>query len=197
MEYRQDISPKKQVRNLLMVIGSGVGLALIVALAALYLYNPTGRYLVKNALLAPSVLSQMAYLESNEGRKGNSLLIFDAIEYSFYDPTLKKMQKRFVKDSAYSAFYQQIAEEKSMESETDEIIAAFAIPYPASLTIYVKSENEASWQGFKKAFQQVQFAMQGDYFRIALHEQDVAQRWIYYYYPGIYQMALQHFAQLK
>src|SRR4029078_1236361 len=108
--------------------------------------------------LAPSVLSQMAYLESNEGKKGSSLLIFDAIEYSFYDPALKKMQKRFVKDSEYSAFYQQIAEERSMESETDEIIAAFAIPYPASLTIYVKSENEASWQGFKKAFQQVQFS---------------------------------------
>lgn len=197
MGYHKDLSPNKQVRNLLAVIGSAVLLAFAASLLMLYIYSPTGRYIVKNALLSPDTMNRLAYSDLNSKAGGSTRFVFDAIEFSFFDQDLKKWQKVFVGNDAYSNFYDLIAEEKSTLDVTDEMVNAFSVPYPSTLTLRVKTENTASWQAFTKIFQEVQFAKQGGLYRIALHQQDASQRWIYFNHPDIYQIAMNNFSVLK
>ena len=45
-----------------------------------------------------------------------------------------------------------------------------------------------------KIFQEVQFANEGDFYRVELHEQNAAHNWAYFYHPNVYKQAMSIFA---
>lgn len=181
-----------EIRNLLFVIGSGVLGAILLAIAALYYYSPTGTYLARNALLSPDSATSLSYVDFSA--KNGSLMryIFDEIEFTYIDPAAKKVKKLHIDLDVYKKFYDSIRNEKSLPTVSDEIKNLFNQSSPAHLRIKVHPERNAS-QSDAKVFLSTDFVNEGDYYRIQLREQDAIEPYAYFYHPSIYQQALKIF----
>lgn len=184
-------SPKRQVRNLLSVLSFSILSAFLIAGLLLYAYGPSGRYLVKQALLSPDLMTSLNFNDSNHKTGGMSRFVFDGIELSLYDSQTKKMQNKPISLDGYKKFYELVANEKSLKSPPEEVESSFRKMPIASLLINIRTDSHAAWQDETKIFQEINFLVEGDYFRIELREeQNSGGNWAYYYYPGIYQKAL-------
>jgi hypothetical protein len=186
-----DLTSRQQIKTLLIVIFSGVLCAFVFALAILGYYDFSGRYLVKNALLESSLLTTLSYNDTNSKTGGLTRFIYDGIELSYYDPQTKQQRKSAVRQDQYAQLYQMIAEDKSLSSPATEALDAFQKGIPATLSIKVRTESHAAWIDTTKAFQRIDFANGGGYFRIELHEENAANHLVYFYHPGIYSQLLQ------
>ncbi len=56
-------SARKEIRQLLAVLLSGVGLAVVASLFMIFFYGPSGQYAVKNVLLSPELLGKLEFTE--------------------------------------------------------------------------------------------------------------------------------------
>lgn len=186
-------STKKRVRNLIYVIGSGILFAVAITAFMLYKYNPSGRYLLSNTLLSPETIPQMSYNAYDPKTNGTSRFVFDKIEFSYFDFKNNQWISRTDSIINYGKFYQLVRSEKSVLNPSKEIIALFNQKPPATITLKVHTESPAQWQATTKNFQEVQFANEGDYFRIQLHDQSAHTQWVYFYYPHIYYEIMQLF----
>lgn len=180
----KNISPQKQVRNLLLVIGSAVGLAIALALFSLHYYSPTGSYLAKNVLLSPENVKNMSFSEQNPKTGKMTHYTFDEIEFSFFDTAKKSWRKQSVHLQQYEDFYQTVAHLRSLSSVGPEIKDLFSTGHPSILSIKMKNEGSDA----SKPFIDVHFSE--DYFRVELREQSPTENWAYYFSPNIYQKAL-------
>lgn len=190
-EDNRQISPKRQIRNLLMVLVSSVICAFLVSGLLLYYYSPSGRYIVKNALLAPELTTTLMYNDTNHKTGGSSRFVFDGIEFSFYDNQTKQQRNMQLTQEQYQKLYQLIASDKSLLNVPKEVISQFNKATNATLTIKVRTESHAAWQDETKIFQAMRFVNDGDYFNIELHEEKSANNLVYFYHPGIYKEILQ------
>jgi hypothetical protein len=189
-----DLSRHKQIRNLLFVLGGGIGAALAFAAAVLYFYSPSGSYLAKNMLLSSESALAMRYTEANSKTGAASRFVFDSLEFSYFAPVLKKWVRLPIDLQKYADFYALIGNEGSLVNVDGEIISLFnASSKPSTLSMKVKTESDASWQAASKTFLTVDFAGEGDYYRIALRENSSHEGWVYFYHPGIYQQILKLF----
>lgn len=193
----RQISPKRQIRNLLMVLFSSVMCAFLVSGMLLYYYSPSGRYVVKNALLAPELTTALMYNDTNHKTGGSSRFVFDGIEFAFYDSETKQQRKLQITPEQYQNFYQLIASEQSLLDVSKEVVALFNQEATAKLSIKVRTESHAAWQDETKIFQSVLFVFEGDFFRIELHEEKSANNWVYFYHPGIYQEVMKVFIPVR
>jgi hypothetical protein len=100
---------------------------------------------------------------------------------TFTDVDLK--DKRGVDLNAYEQFYELIQRDRSISSNEAEHL--FKEITPATLATEVRTESSAAWQKDAKIFQEIQFAPQGDYYRIELHEADRGTHWVYFHHPRI------------
>lgn len=190
----QNESAKKQIRNLLLVIFSGAFCAFLAAAIGLYFYGPGGRYLVKNTLLSPSILETLSYNDLNTKTGNKSRFVFDKIEFSYYETDKKHWQKVRVSPNVYQRFYQSVINEKSLIDVPENVISQFTKANPSSLVLTVRTESNAAWQELIRVFQEIQFANDGDYFRIELREQNSPEsKWAYFYHPHIYREVLNLF----
>jgi hypothetical protein len=192
MEIR-DYSKRKQIRNLLVVIGSGVMTGFAIVLILLYNYNPSGSYLAKNVLLSPELAQTLSFKDSNPKTGGTSLFVFDVIEFSYYDNIKKQWKNVHVDGNQYMRFYQVINNEKSLLEVTDDVRNLFNKGNMATLLLKVRTESHAAWQATSKVFTEVNFVGEGDYYRVGLHEQNPSNPWAYFYHPGIYRQVLEIF----
>jgi hypothetical protein len=190
MKYHLNKAVKEQIRNLLLIIFSAVACGFALAGYMLYYYGPTGKYVVKNALLSPDVIES---LSANSGQKsgGNTRFILDKIEFSFYNSSKREEQKVSLKPETYAKLYHLLSNDTSLIEVPEETMSLFYRSSPASLILTVRSENKVSAEESSKVFQEVQFASQGDYFRIELRSQNsLTDKWAYFYHPHVYQEAL-------
>lgn len=186
------ISSRKQIRDLLAVISTGVLFAFLLSFYMIYSYGPSGQYLAKNTLLAPQLIHSLSYTDIDSKTGKHSHFVFKEMEFSYFDPKLKLWQKTNIDPKTYGLFYTEISNEQSLLDVNDNMIQSFTKASPASLTLTVQTDT--SPQTLTKVFQEVQFAHQGDYFRIQLHEQSPDRsQWIYFYHPAIYQKVLNQF----
>lgn len=190
MENETERTVKHQVKNLLAVVGSGFLCAFLIAIMMLYYYGPTGRYYVKNILISPEVLPEMNYNDSNSKTNKNSRFIFNGIELSFYDRDAKRVTVIPVTENAYRKFYHMIEQDGNVDNPSDDLKLLFEKEGTATLVITVKTESKADWQMLTKGFQQVQLSKEGDDYRIELHDQNQAEKWVYFHHPKIYQEAM-------
>lgn len=180
--------PWTPIRNLVVVLFSGVFFAAFAALLMLYYYGPTGRYLVANTLLSPQTMQALSYKASNL-RPGNSTIYqFDRIEYAHWEAEKKQWQRTQIMPEEYGRLYQSIADEKSILDVSNEIVNQFYVSPPSKLTIYVKSQGEnRSLEESSITFQTAEFSNAGDYFRVELRGLEGDGGWAYFYHPQIQQ----------
>lgn len=60
-----NVSPAKQIRNLLIVVGAGVFGAFLLAYVMVVYYGPSGRYQTKNVLLEPGIIEGLTFQDLN------------------------------------------------------------------------------------------------------------------------------------
>lgn len=184
---------RTELRRLLLVLGSGIAFACLMTVFGVYYYGPSGRYIVKNALISPDILEKMSYNAPNQKINANDRFIFDDIVFSYYNSNENKMSQLSASLDQYKKFYQSIVSDVSLLNVPLDIEALFLKVQPASLILRVKTESNAAWQKESKIFQEVHFAREGNYFRIKLHEQEKSNNWVYFHHPHIYQDVLNQF----
>jgi hypothetical protein len=191
----QELSSKQQIKNLLLVISSGVLCALLISLFFVYNYGPSGQYGVANALLSPDVLEKLSFNDLDTKTGKMTRFDFEGIEFSYYD-THKQWRRNAVSTEQYRSFYNSIYNDVSILDESHAIENLFNKEGAATLTLKVSTENHSAKDDETKNFQQVNFVANGDYYRIELRESKSPQasKWAYYHHPRIYQSALQQFS---
>lgn len=188
-------SQRSQIRNLLLVLGSGFLGACLFGLFMLYRYGPSGQYLVKDALLSPKLTQELNYNDTNSKTGGQDRFTFDKMEFAYFDAVSKQWKKTTVPLAKYQKWYEELSGNESILNPPDNVKNLFSQGYPATLTLYVKTESNAAWQALTKPFQEVQFVNGGDYYRIELREQNPMGKWVYFNSPGIYQKTIEQLGQ--
>ena len=187
-------SKEKQIKALLAVLGSGIGAGFLVALFFLYFYNPGGTYQAKNVLLDPNNAFSLQFSDPELKKKSEGMYVFKGIYFSYFDSKRKQMESVEVSKEKYADFYRLVARENSLdEAEGSAIRFLFNQPYPAVLSLKVRSLVENSLQRNEEVFSEIDFVNQGDYYRVRLRKSGSNVEWIYFHHPKIYQEALNLF----
>jgi hypothetical protein len=185
LSFEPQLTPKKQIRNLIMILSAAVVCAALLTMGMLYTYGPEAHYYIKNALLSPDVIAKISLNEKN-GKTSHKPTI-DKIEFSYQDPETKKRINIPLDSKTYNRFYSTIEGDKNISEVPDPISAAFN-QLPAAALILNFQDSEKTLQ----VFQEVQFLFKGDYYRLQLREAS-GTRWIYFYHPHIYDDAFRLF----
>lgn len=183
----------RDLRRLLLVLFSGVACAFLVVALFLYYYGPSGKYKLYAVLLEPDVAAQLNYNDYNPKTGGDDRYVFDAFRFERVEKGTKKSDKIAVALSAYTTFYNRIKYDMSLGNIDPEIEKLFYELPSSSLVLYVHTESPSAWQRDTKAFQELQLAPQGDYYRVQLHEQNKGLNWAYFYHPKVLQEAITNF----
>lgn len=186
---------RKELWRMLFVILSGVIAAFLVAAFFVLNYGPSGSYTLNSVLLEPNILSQLNYNDYNPKTGGKDRFIFDSIEFEYYDKDSKQWQKKSIDKDHYEKFYGRVSGQNSIIEPSLDIEHLFILEKPSSLFLNVHTESSSAWQKITKVFQEVQFAAEGNYFRVELHEQEKGVNWVYFYHPKISQEAIAIFTQ--
>lgn len=160
-------SQVRQIRNLLAVLSIAVVAAAGVSAWMLYHYNPSGRYLAEDILLAPQLIGT-----ASMDKKGN--IVFKGVQYISADN-----QELSVSQDSYNAFYNAIGKERSLQPIPEEASKAFASGKIPLLVLKIQRN------GTVETFQEVQFAPQGDYYRVQLRVAGDEGDWVYYHRKGV------------
>lgn len=178
---------KKDIRNLLLVIGVSVASAFAVAGLFLYNYGPSGRYTAENTLIEPSLLAKLNYNDINPKTNQSDRYVFDKITYSFWNKTKGEWGSLEIPIPIYSEFYKKFLSDVSIQNPDPEIVGLFSQSYPARLDVKVKTESASEWQRDQKNLTRVEFAENSDYYRVELNEENAGTNWAYFYSPQVYQ----------
>lgn len=188
-----DRSSRNQIRNLLLVIGSGVLIAIVFSLFLLYQSILPHTYELKNVLISKEVALGLNFNDKNPKTNGQSRFIFDKITFEFVD--LKSGEKKTSQISLdqYQLFYELIQNQKSLSEPDDLVKRSFIVGTPSTLKIYVKTESPMPFQYSEKVFQEVDFASQGGNFRVLLRSTNKEEPYAYFRLENIYQDVLNLF----
>lgn len=185
MDINNESSTKQQIRNLLTVLFSGLIAACLIAGFFLYYYGPTGKYVIKNTLLDPTLVDNLAYNDSENTSIRSSRYVFNGIEFSFYNSATKQSQTMQISTDKYKIFYENIYNDVSMLPVAPEVESLFNSAQLTTLSIHVRNESQMPGTNAQKTFQQVQIVPTGDYYRVELREQNSSNKWVYFYHPHI------------
>jgi len=184
------VSPKRQVRNFLAVIICGIVFGLGVVVFLVSYYGPSGSYKIENVLLSPKVIEELWYSSPNPKTGGTSRFVFKNIEISYYDKQEKKWLQKTVALDHYAKFYNLVVSDKSLSPPDSEVYAMFQQTGVVRMAINVTTESSAKWQASSEVFQEVEFAPEGDYYRVELHEDNPGAHWAYFQHPNITEKAM-------
>lgn len=178
---------KKEIRNLLGVMGAAILSAAMITAGFLYYYGPTGRYQIENVLLKPELLSTLDYNDINPKIGQMDRYVFDEVLYQEWESDKRAWKNIVIPTAAYANFYKEIYADDSVASPSAELQALFTQTPPSKLVIKVETESQSPWQKNAKDFLQVEFVE--NYYRVELHQElDKSERrepWVYFYHPQI------------
>jgi hypothetical protein len=189
---KKAIGRNRDVQNILVVLGSAVICAGLLAVFFLYYFGPSGRYTAGKTILDPAIIADINYPEKNPRTGQRVHFIFDHMEFSYYHARKGVVRQKDISTESYQKFYDLVSSEKSLNEVTNQIKDLFVHSHPTILTTNMKTLEGADTT--TKIFQVIQFVPE-DYFRVQLHENQVQQEWAYFYRPRVYQEVMQLFAQ--
>ena len=193
-EYHKETAAK-QIRNLLLVVFSGIAAAAVLTVSMVYYYGPSGRYIAKNVLLSPAMMEKLSFNDNNPSTGGVSRFVFNNIEFIYYDANARKYRHLPVSIEKYRQFYDAVSGQSSVVDVTDDIMKQFYIGYPSKLTLTLRTSANGKTDSVTKKFQEVYFAQDGDYYRVELLDQNEFGNWAYFHHPKIGQEAQKLFMQ--
>lgn len=176
---------KKDIRNLVMVLGFALFASFAVTTWFLYAYGPSGRYLAKNTLVEPSVLPQLNYNDMDPKTNQMDRYQFDKIVYTFWNKQKREQGSIDIIIPQYEQFYNLVLNDDSLLNPPQEVIDAFRKAPPSRLEIKVRTESNIGYQKDSKDLTLVEFAENVDYWRVELNEADAVNQWVYYAHPKI------------
>jgi hypothetical protein len=185
-------SKAKQIRNLLLIIGSAVVVSCCALFLMLYSSGLSGAYLAKNVLLSPESVKVLNF--NNPGPKSSKTkispqFVFDLIEFSFYDAVHKRVIHTQVDIAYYAELYKIIENDSSLTGNA--VLNEAALKFnniEATLFIKFRSRRgEDVLQGSSDVFK-VEFIK--DYYRISLRDQNLHQQWAYFKHVNIFEQVL-------
>lgn len=144
---------RKQIFQLLAVILSAIGAAVVLAAVMLMSYGPSGRYVARNLLLSPEMLGQLDY------RDGTNRYSFSHIESSFFREG--KWNKGQIDLETYGKVYALLGADRSISGERRELFNREKL---LTLSVIVKQKG-----GEDTPFQETDFAKNN--YRVELVEE--------------------------
>lgn len=168
---------------MMIVLGTAVFCALLIASAFIFYYGPSGNYAARDTLLDPSVIGQINYRDKQANGNRNLQLVFDKIEFSYFNKTLGKMDRNLVSFDRYEKFYTLVSKDVSVSEVPAMIQTLFDKTYPTLLTIQMRAKEGSIKTN--QLFQEVQF-IEENYFRVQLKTSETKPEWAYYYHPNLY-----------
>ncbi len=173
---QEEKEQKKEIRQLLFLLGSSVVVALLFSIFMINFYGTTGQYTVKNILLSPEMTTKLNYLDGTSGGK----FTFDRITLRYFDDNDNEWRSAEVSTKEYRSIFEELGNLTSIVEPTQEVVGVFNTPKPATLTIYVKNDKTS------KIFQEVVFVNEGDLFRVLLIEDQPKNQWAYFFHRKVY-----------
>jgi hypothetical protein len=176
---------KKDIRNLLALLGASLVSAVALIVALLYFYGPTGQYVAQNTLLQGKDLSELNYNGINPHTNQSDRYRFDKIVYVYWDKTAQKEAKVDVPVATYDQFYDLVQKDESLQNVNANIESGFRKTPPARLEIRVKSESQEPLYKDVKNLLVIEFSEAGDFYRVELNEDNKGIHWAYFFHSGI------------
>lgn len=165
-EFKQTAG--KQIRNLFIVMGSGVFGALLIAYLLVTFYSPSGMMRAGDVLLAPEIA---------QGLVGDVKM--DRIELLYYEDIRNQWVNRRLNANAYQRVYQTVSGDQSVM----EVPEKFAQETPATISLWVTNKS-----GETQLFQEMQIESRGEYYRILLHQDTKEPTWAYFKHKGLFSL---------
>lgn len=187
-----DAVKKQQIKQVLLLLVAAMTSAVLLAGYMIGYYGPSGRYLAGNTMLAPAVMQRINEQSTHSKKRGEAKLIFDQIEFSYFDKGSGQRYQIPLSLEQYEQFYNQVAAEKSIVELTPEISQAFANSLSTNLTVSMHNDLHTTQQA--AIFQMIQF-VESDYFRVQLLGEKNTEEWAYFYHPSILQDVMSLFTK--
>lgn len=162
------------MRKTFMVLAAGLAAAILVTSFFISNFGPSGTYELGNVLLAPDVLKQLNYNDWNTKINGQDRFIFDKIVYE------GSLSQKPVDLARYGKIYQLLKSDKSVTDETGSFSQD-----ADKLVIYVRTESPSLWQFVSKVIGQVQFAKDGNAYRVLLHEDNKGAHFVEFHHKNV------------
>lgn len=172
----EDKKQKKAIYQLLILLGSAVGFAVLFAVFMIFYYGPSGQYYVKNILLAPDMIGKLDFHDGKNGGK----YTFDKAVFRYYNDNEKSWKSVNVDGATYQKVFTTLENESSMKDVPTEVMNLFNLANPATLTLYVKNEKATN------VFQEIVFVKDGDFYRVLLRGDNPSTSWAYFHHRKIY-----------
>lgn len=177
------------IRNFLIVLGSGVVVACAIVAFMVYSYSPNGRYWSQHAIISPAVLASGSFNETIEGTTKTQRYQFEKVEYTYFDKEQAKWLTVDVSAEQYRKFWAMIEKDWSVPA-SENLIQTFRDPKLSHLSIWVKADPGTSPS---RAIQEIFFVPNSDIYRVELRGTDLKDQWAYFVHSGIYQQVHQLF----
>lgn len=174
----------RDIWNLLAVLGASVVGASLLAFIFIYYYGPNGRYVAGQTILDPSTIQQINVQENSPKGSQKVHFVFDRFEFSFFDPQMKQRLRVPVSTEIYQKFYHLVSSISSIKEKEGELEKRFIRSQPTLLTASMRTLNRTS-PSDSKIFQVIEF-IEGDYFRVQLHDKQEQGEWAYFYKANSY-----------
>jgi len=178
MNPNTSLSKRKEVCQLLSLLASAFLVGCFIVIGIVYYYGAPNTYLLKNVLISPKTLEQIAAKKYDHVSKNPFSFVFNQSEE----------QKRVeISLSMYKKFYFHLKNERSLKINP-ELTKKFEVSIPASLTIFLEEALNK-----KIVFQRIEF-LKDDLFRVTLSKerkefQQGEEGWAYFSSDGIYEKA--------
>ncbi|MCB1114792.1 MAG: hypothetical protein KDK62_08545 [Chlamydiia bacterium] len=172
---------KKEIRNLLLVLGVSVVSAVGVASWFLFVWGPTGQYRAKNTLIEAGELRGLNYNDIDPRTNQMNRYRFDDIIFTY--PQSKKTVQ--ISEDTYRKFFEMVSGDDSLLNPAPEIMGQFRASNPATLQVRVKTESTQPNLEDVKDLIRVEFSTGGNYYRVKLDEDNNGVHWAYYYHDAI------------
>jgi hypothetical protein len=157
---------RNDIRNFLLVIGSGV---LIACLAVFWMLSiggyEKGMY-VREVLLSPDTMEVMSNRAVRVGGKEFARYLVESVDYSYFDGRSGKWEMVALDIKPYTALWNEIEGDRGSMDVEQDVLKLFDDSKISTLAIYVRREI-------------------GDWYRLQMHDSDEKGGWIYFYHPGI------------
>lgn len=165
-----------EIKNLILLLGSAIGVAVLFSVFMIYYYGPSGEYYVRNIMLSPEMTPKLDFVDGAKGGR----FVFDKAEFRYFDSETNSWKTKILSADNYRAVYELLENEASLTDVPTEVISLFNTPNPATLTLFVKSDK------ITKVFQEIVFVFNGDYYRVMLRNNEPMRSWAYFYHRKIY-----------
>lgn len=189
------VSQPSSIKSLILLMLFSVVCAMAISIFSIQKFGPIGAYEVKNALITPYLLENMSYDDVDTKTGAPTRFVFDQLLFTYTDSVTQKEVTLPVTLEKYRLFYDTIISDSSV-NDTTSLASLFDGANPPKLIVKVKTVAQDALQRESEVFQEIQYANEGNFYRIELREELNPQaEWAYYNHPGIKNKIFNLFAE--